>query len=550
MLQPAYNNNSQGNITDKSCKLIKATDLPTHHHFHLAERNKGAGSSDLDTTTATTSSSFDSGKSSIDREGFSKRLANFIQKTEDHAIQAANPGGYYTGIWCRDSSYILKDWFLSGRIQNILNQILVIWSHQIDWPNNNDRIIFGRGSPEMNFKPTVADKKVKKRFKGSLPTSIYHERKLCEVFSKNPDIDSTALMISSTSWILSRLLAKDDHHGASSASTKITTHFSSSSSSSTKQVEKVLDFTIPRMHTAIEYLANRDIDGDGLLEQNHNEDWMDSIMRAGKIVYSQACWILALTNFSILLQLLNKRKGTVQKMLKLADATITGVEDKLWSEEDGAYIDVQETHHIGGPYRTLTQDVSMYLVALTENTSMDSLSIHNYGSSYHSNKKDLLLLQRPKMIKWLDNKEDDNDDHDKSNYDRLVSTLTAIRKRAWKEKWPLVTEVKLLATGPWHLKPYEYHNHTFWPWATGIEMLARSRFGQLKECDILLSTLASEGHPHVHSFYEWLNPINDTGGGVYPFRTGISAVRIAISDILAKIGMRYDFFSQDIQSKA
>jgi Glycosyl-hydrolase family 116, catalytic region len=395
----------------------------------------------------------------------------------------------------------------------------------------------------MNFKPTVADKKVKKRFKGSLPTSIYHGRKLCEVFGKNPDIDSTALMISSTSWILSRILTEDDHD-ASSASTKITSHYSSSSSSSsTKQVEKVLDFTIPRMHTAIEYLANRDIDSDGLLEQNHNEDWMDSIMRAGKIVYSQACWILALTNFSILLQLLNKRKGSVQKMLRLANAAITAVEDKLWSEVDGAYIDVQESHHIGGPYRTLTQDISVYLVALTENTRMDSLSIHNY-SSYHSNKKNLL---QPEMIKRLDSKEDD---HGKSNYDRLVSTLTAIRKRAWKQKWPLVTEVELKSTGPWHLKPYEYHNHTFWPWTTGIEMLARSRFGQLKECDILLSTLASEGHPHVHSFYEWLNPINDTSGGVYPFRTGISAVRIAISDILAKIGMPHHFSQGIQQSKA
>jgi glycogen debranching enzyme len=257
-------------------------------------------------------------------------------------------------------------------------------------------------------------------------------------------------------------------------------------------------------------------------------------MRAGKIVYSQACWILALTNFSILLQLLGKRRGSVQKMLKLANATIRGVEEKLWSEEDGAYIDVQETHHIGGPYRTLTQDASAYLVALTENTRMDSLSIRNY-SSYHSNKKNLL---QPELPNRLDSKEDG---HGKGNYERLLSTLTAIRKRAWKQKWPLVTEVELVATGPWHLKPYEYHNHTFWPWATGIEMLARSRFGQLKECDILLSTLASEGHPHVHSFYEWLNPVNDTSGGVYPFRTGISAVRIAISDILGKIGMQYDF---------
>jgi hypothetical protein len=461
---------------------------------------------------------------------------NFIQKTEEHALQATNPGGYYSGLWCRDSSYILKDWFLSGRTKNILNEILVIWSHQIGWASD-DRIVFGRGSPEMNFKPILADKKEKERFKGSLPTSIYHTRKLCEVFGKNPDIDSTALMISSTSWILSRLLAEkegvDQLEASSNSNNEITTP---SSFFSKKEVDRLLDFTIPKMHTAIEYLANRDVDGDGLLEQNHNEDWMDSILRAGKIVYSQACWILALTNFSILMQLLNKRNGSVQRMLKLADATIRAVEDKLWSEEDGAYIDVQETHHIGGPYRTLTQDVSLYLVALTENTRMDSLPIH-ISSRDHSNKMSLpVMVELPEMIRRLDNKEED--EYGKSSYNKVVSTLTAIRKRTWKRKWPLVTEVELKSTGPWHLKPYEYHNHTFWPWTTGIEMLARSRFSQLEECDILLSTLASQGHPHIHSFYEWLNPINDTSGGVYPFRTGISAVRIALKDMLAKIGMR------------
>ena len=67
-------------------------------------------------------------------------------------------------------------------------------------------------------------------------------------------------------------------------------------------------------------------------------------------------------------------------------------------------------------------------------------------------------------------------------------------------------------------------------------MLARSRFIQFKECDFLLSTLASEGRPHIHCFYEWLNPVNDTSGGVYPFRTGISVVRIAIADLLRKMG--------------
>jgi glycogen debranching enzyme len=235
-----------------------------------------------------------------------------------------------------------------------------------------------------------------------------------------------------------------------------------------------------------------------------------------------------LSNFSLLLQLQQKRQErSIEGLVKLADTTIKTIEEKLWSEEDGAYIDVQETHHIGGPYRTLTQDISLYLVALTENTSRDSLSINDYPGKEN-------LLQ-PRMIKRLDRKEEEGGDRS-SNYDRLVRTLGAIRRRAWKEKWPLVTEVELISTGPWHLKPYQYHNHTFWPWATGIEMLARSRFGQFEECDILLSTLASEGHPHMHCFYEWLNPTNETSGGVYPFKTGISAVRIAIADILAKIG--------------
>lgn len=108
---------------------------------------------------------------------------------------------------------------------------------------------------------------------------------------------------------------------------------------------------------------------------------------------------------------------------------------------------------------------------------MDGISIND-----NSSKENLL---QPQMIRRLDGKEDG----DRSNYYRLVRTLRAIRRRAWKEKLPLVTEVELISTSHWHLKPYQYHNHTYWPWATGIEMLARSRFGYLKNailCYLLL----------------------------------------------------------------
>lgn len=233
---------------------------------------------------------------------------------------------------------------------------------------------------------------------------------------------------------------------------------------------------------------------------------MDTILRAGKIVYDQACWILALNNLSALLSKLGR-----DRLMQLADKTIHAVEQRLWSEEDGCYLDIQESHHIGGPYRTLTQDVSFYLVAITENTANDNFRIHDQQKQ-----------QEPKKTIH------------QNLHNRAISTLDAIRGRVWKDKWPLVTEAELKSTGPWLLKPYQYHNQTFWPWTTGIEMLARSRFNRIEECDILLSKLASEEHPHIHTFYEWINPITDQGNGAYPFRTGISTVRIAIADILIR----------------
>jgi hypothetical protein len=199
---------------------------------------------------------------------------------------------------------------------------------------------------------------------------------------------------------------------------------------------------------------------------------------------------------------------------------MNAVDQNLWSEEDGCYLDIQETHHIGGPYRTLTQDVSLYLVAITENRIKDSLKFTRKHDGQEEEEE-----QKQTESKILEQNLDN----------RANRTLDAIRARAWKEKWPLVTEVELKATGPWILKPYQYHNQTFWPWTTGIEMLARSRFDRVEECNILFSTLTSEGHPHMHTFYEWINPITDEGSGAYPFRTGISAVRISIADIIEKI---------------
>jgi glycogen debranching enzyme len=274
-------------------------------------------------------------------------------------------------------------------------------------------------------------------------------------------------------------------------------------------------------------LNRRDIDSDGLLEQNHNEDWMDTTLRAGKIVYSQACWLLALNDLSALLSKLG-RNSEANRLNQLADKTIHAVEEKLWSEEAGCYMDIEESYHTGSRDRMLTQDVSLYLVAITENTSKDSLRLHHHDYEDQDNKRSHIKEQKKQQDQEL------KSIHQKL-YNRSTSTLDAIRSRIWKDELPLVTEDELSKTAPWVLKPYQYHNHTFWAWITGIEMLARSRFNRIEECDILLSKLASEDDPHIHTFYEWINPVTDEGGGAYPFRTGISTVRIAIADIIEKI---------------
>ena len=130
---------------------------------------------------------------------FSQIANHFLESTEHFVHGGASPGGYYKAIWCRDASYILKDWFLSGRFQDVMQELLYVWSHQIRL--GGEKIIYGRGSPEMKFLSVVASDDIENTFKGALPTTIYRTG-FSEVYAANPDIDSTALMISTTSWIL------------------------------------------------------------------------------------------------------------------------------------------------------------------------------------------------------------------------------------------------------------------------------------------------------------------------------------------------------------
>jgi hypothetical protein len=102
-------------------------------------------------------------------------------------------------------------------------------------------------------------------------------------------------------------------------------------------------------------------------------------------------------------------------------------------------------------------------------------------------------------------------------------------------EWSVNNEKVLNFTAPWFLKPYCYQNRTFWPWITGIEMLARSRFNRFEECNLPLSKLLLEDDINILAFYEWVNPKTGKGNGAYPFRTGLCSVRTAIEHIYESI---------------
>ena len=467
-----------------------------------------------------------------DQKTFNERTSGFMNATKFEADKDVNPGGYYKAIWARDAAFILKDQFLSGRFKPTLDRILLIWSNQIGkevspsllYCSNFKRkpLLYGRGSPELDFKSIIANDDKLSEFDGAIPTTIYHEKGFCEIYGQNPDIDSTALMIYITSWVLNRLISLKENNKDNDANiTPLKNAIDDNESKSrflTVSIFDAINFLIPRMLKAVTYLQSRDIDNDGLLEQKHNEDWMDTLLRTGKVVYSQACWILALKNLATVLRKLGNQDES-RKLEEMSSRAISAVEEKMWSIQDKCYIDQLEADiHLDEKMhnRLVTQDIALYLIALTEDEG-DKYAFY----------KNMQIIE----INSLKNQFDNNK---AERYERTLNTLDTLKDRVWKNNLPLVTEVEVIKTGPWRLKPNEYHNHTFWAWITGIEMMARNRLGKIDDFNYLLSLFISDNGVYSNMLHEWVNPLTFEGNGAYPFRTGISAIRIAISESIIK----------------
>ena len=112
----------------------------------------------------------------------------------------------------------------------------------------------------MKFMSEEAKEDKQKEFAGALPTTIY-QAGFSELYGQNPDIDSTALMISATAWILNKSLKHKSLSGGSSmVSTTASEHSPDYVSGLLLKLgitdpTKAVDFLIPRMLCAVDYLA-------------------------------------------------------------------------------------------------------------------------------------------------------------------------------------------------------------------------------------------------------------------------------------------------------
>jgi glycogen debranching enzyme len=351
------------------------------------------------------------------------------------------PAGHYTGVWCRDASFILTELLAMGKIEKVATWLEWIWEYQISQGRN---VVHGRGSPELGFGIRRVPADYLKDFCGALPSSIQYS--YSEVYGNGPDVDSTALMISVTCEFCIK-------------------------------TGKLVEELVPRIRDAIAALSRKDIDGDGLLEQGPNEDWMDTMLRSGKVVYSQGVWGAALDNWSRLLAKLGHSQES-EVALQECKRVVAQVNSKLWDDAMLSYVDMP---------------------------GEDLASMPNVG--WHSQKR---VAQDVSSFLLLEEKESP----------RALANLDTL-KSSWTKIGPKCMSPSSDKTGPREFGPDKYQNGGIWPWISASEILARKRHGQNEARNMLLKTILP------YSYVEWVDAEARCCGS-YPFRTGVAAVRTAM----------------------
>ncbi|PIU68163.1 MAG: hypothetical protein COS84_01555 [Armatimonadetes bacterium CG07_land_8_20_14_0_80_40_9] len=271
-----------------------------------------------------------------------------------HVSKSLSPGGWYKGIWARDAMHIVRGLSAIKEYKKAKEIVEEVSNYQLgEKTRKNYKIVRGRGSKNLGYKPREADAEFRSINDGAIPTTIYPNNRI-EIYAENPDIDSTAL------WIIAACecaLRTND-----------------------------LDFS-RRNHNkiskALTWLSSRDIDRDFLLEQGENEEQADCLRRRGKVVFSQALWFSAVDKVLKLEEFLNQ-KGRALELKDLKEKIRGAINEKLWLEAEGYYVDYID----GKPDYKLNQDTSFLITfgiapndrAKTMLNKMEEVLWNEYGA--------------------------------------------------------------------------------------------------------------------------------------------------------------------------
>jgi glycogen debranching enzyme len=114
---------------------------------------------------------------------------------------------------------------------------------------------------------------------------------------------------------------------------------------------------------------------------------MDTVLRDGKVVYSQGCWLLGLSGFANLLNLVDKKEA--RRIQSIAARLVNSIESKMWSEKSKCYVNIDSGKTTGnGSSEILYQDIIFYLFAITE-----PLNDKSFVTQYNNNNNNNNILQ-------------------------------------------------------------------------------------------------------------------------------------------------------------
>lgn len=126
---------------------------------------------------------------------------------------------------------------------------------------------------------------------------------------------------------------------------------------------------------ALDWLKSKDRDRDGLIESTKMSDWMDSVLKKGKVANINMIWAKALANYIDICQHLGEKKKE-QQTQKLLEQTLVKINQVFWNGE--YFVDYVDGNEIGG----FCSDANIMALLFEFISQAQGESIHDYIKSH------------------------------------------------------------------------------------------------------------------------------------------------------------------------